>query len=358
MRICFLAHASSANTRSWANHLADSLGHDVHVVSLCHSDGLSDAVTLHVVPSRCRGIWAYAAAVPRVKRLVGEIGPEVVIGYRIPSYGFLAATTGFHPLVLAAQGRVVTTPNALLKRLLVSYAFPRADLINSWGPHMTRRLVELGANPDAILTCPRGIDLAFFGPGEPDASRSSTVVVSRTLHRAYHHDTMLRAVALALRDVPALRCVIAGDGEARGELEALAMKLGISDRVDFPGVIGPDRLAAMLRSARVYASTVRSDGVSASLLEAMASGSYPVVMDNEANRLWITDGENGTLVGKADPTSLAGAVVEAMRDGDRRARAAALNREIVERRADLERNMRTIERAYVSLVRAGAGGRA
>lgn len=356
MRICFFAHASSANTRSWANHLADVLGHDVHVVSLCHSDGLGRGVTLHVVPSRCAGILAYATALPEARRLVRAIAPDILVGYRIASYGFLAAATGFHPLALAAQGRVVTTPLAPLKRLLVSYAMPRADIINSWASHMTLRLTELGADPDKILTTPRGIDLGLFRPGPPDDERTDTVVVTRTMHRAYRHDVVLRAVAAASREVPGLRCVFAGEGEAMNDLRALAAKLGIANRVEFAGEVTPDRLVGMLSGARVYTSSVRTDGVSASLLEAMACGAFPVVTDNEANRLWLDEGVNGILVQAVDPSAYAAAIVGVLRNREMRESAAVRNREIVESSADLDKNMRVIERAYAELVRAAAGG--
>jgi len=358
MRICFLAHASSANTRSWANHLAEVLGHDVHVVSLCHGDGLGRGVTLHVIPQRTSGVLAYATALPAAKRLVREIRPDVLVGYRIASYGFLAAATGFHPLVLAAQGRVVTSPNALLKKFLVSYAIPRADLINSWAQHMTLRLVELGARPEIILTTPRGIDLGLFSPGAPDAERTDTVAVTRSMHRGYRHEVMLHAVAAAAREVPGLGCVFAGAGEAMDDLKALASKLGLSDRVEFEGEIPAERLAEILRGVRIYASTVRSDGVSASLLEAMACGCFPIVADNDANRLWLEDGVNGSLVDAADPTAYAAAIVGALRNTEKRESAAKRNREIVESEADLDKNMRVIESAYAELVRSARGGAA
>jgi glycosyltransferase involved in cell wall biosynthesis len=358
MRICFVAHAGSANTASWCNHLSDVLGHDVHVVSLCDGAGLSASVTLHVLTASWPGPLCYFGALPQARRAVSRIAPDLVVGYRAISYGFLAAATGFHPLAIAAQGRVVSPPGAVIKGVLAGFALRRADVVNSWGPHMTERLVEVGADPEKIVTCPRGIDLSLFTASDGGASRTPSVIVTRTFHRAYRHDMILRALSLVADEHPDLSAALVGDGEARAELVDLSRELGMSDRVEFPGVLSPDALAGRLREASVYVSSVATDGVSASLLEAMASGTYPIVTDNVANRLWIEDGRNGTLVAGREPEDFARAIAGALTDDGLRSGAAAINRTIVEERADLFRNMKTIERAYHELVESWNGGKA
>ena len=87
-----------------------------------------------------------------------------------------------------------------------------------------------------------------------------------------------------------------GGGEAAGELGDLARRLGIGDRLRFEGKVDYARLPELLGSSKIYVSSVWTDGVSASLLEAMARGCLPIVTDNRANRYWVTDGDNGLLV--------------------------------------------------------------
>ena len=55
---------------------------------------------------------------------------------------------------------------------------------------------------------------------------------------------------------------------------------------------------------------------SVSLLEAMASGAFPVVTDIPANREWICDRKNGMLVATRNEIALAGEIVEAIRNKD------------------------------------------
>ena len=65
--------------------------------------------------------------------------------------------------------------------------------------------------------------------------------------------------------------------------------------------------------AKVYVSTSLADGTSISLLEAMAAGLIPVVSDIDANRPWITHGEDGFFFPAGDSQALAEQIVQAMR---------------------------------------------
>jgi glycosyltransferase involved in cell wall biosynthesis len=70
----------------------------------------------------------------------------------------------------------------------------------------------------------------------------------------------------------------------------------------------------LLTKADIYVSTSLYDGTSVSLLEAMASGCFPVVSDIPSNREWIRDGENGFLVPVNDEQYLAKKIIDAIRD--------------------------------------------
>jgi glycosyltransferase involved in cell wall biosynthesis len=75
----------------------------------------------------------------------------------------------------------------------------------------------------------------------------------------------------------------------------------------------------------------------------MACGLFPVVSDIPANREWIADGENGFLVPARDPEALARAIAEAWRNPELRALALRRNAQIVEARADWQRNMSVVD---------------
>jgi len=116
----------------------------------------------------------------------------------------------------------------------------------------------------------------------------------------------------------------------------------------------------------VYVSLVSIEGVSASLLEAMACGIFPIVPDIPANRLWIKDGVNGFLIpmigwqqNKArgflappeDFQLLVDRIVTALTNNTLRASACEINAKMIREKASWEHNMKRMEESYLKLVR-------
>ncbi|MEA3409465.1 MAG: glycosyltransferase, partial [Candidatus Eisenbacteria bacterium] len=201
-----------------------------------------------------------------------------------------------------------------------------------------------------ILTCHRGIDVNRFSPGAASERAPASVIVTRNLCSWYRIDVIVKAMALARDEVGDLTGSIVGDGDAEQDLRQLADELGVAGAVKFTGRVAHEDLPPLLAGSSIYVSAVRTDGVSASLLEAMSTGCFPIVRDNAANRHWIEHGQNGFLVAEGTPAAYAEAITTACRDHELLANAARRNREIVTERADSARNMRTIERAYQDLI--------
>lgn len=131
-------------------------------------------------------------------------------------------------------------------------------------------------------------------------------------------DVLLRAVALLGEALPPHRIFLAGEGEARPELEALRDELGLERSVTLLGMRGdiPDLMAG----SDIFTMPSRSEGLPVALLEAMGVG-LPIV----ASRVGgipelLDDGKEGVLVQPEDPAALAGALSALMRDPDARER--------------------------------------
>lgn len=356
MRILFLAEAPSPYAREWAEHFASALGHEVHLASLQEAGAPPRGVTFHSL-GRHFGRLAYAAAIPAVRRLGAALSPDLVIAYRVTSYGVLAAAAGLHPLVLAAQGQYIAyPPSSRLKRALARYAMGRADLVLAWGAHMARNMRKLDCEPGKIRTIAYGIDTDRY---RPDADRSPPghpprLLSTRAMRRDYNQEQMLRALPEVVRAFPDVIWTAVGEGPERERLEALAGELGVADNVEFPGRVSGERLLGLLKVCDVYLSAVATDGVSASLLEAMACGAWPVVTDNEANRLWIRPGLTGDLVAGGDALAMGRCIVDALKGVERARAAQKENRALVEDRASLRRNMALIDEMLRALVARGA----
>lgn len=367
IHVCFHGDPRSDNLQSWVLSLVRH--HRVRVTLLSLGTGMQFVGPVPVVdlpfPPRL-GPVRFGLAVPFVRRAVRRIRPDVLIGYRIPSYGVLSSLTGFRPVVLVAQSETELWPPALaLKRLLLRRILPRADLIQAWAPTMVPSLLAAGAREEQILCLPRGIEVDEFVPGrdlaaQPFARGGSAaenppgpvrMIVTRTLHEDYNHGQILEALAL-LRHEGLETCLdVAGDGPLRARLEAQARQLA-PGAVRFLGKVAHAELPALLASSDLYLSTPITEGLSASLVEAMACGAFPLVTDHPGNRRLIEDGRNGRLVRVGDAAGLAQAIREVWASPALRARAVLRNRRFVEEHMRADHNLGRMLQRYEELAAA------
>ena len=377
MRIAFIADAQSPNTASFVQSMA-ALGHEIHLLSLHHLPKGPEGVTTHFLSTKNLLPKAlYMTRWPNVRRWMREIEPDLAVAYRVTGNGLLGALSGVRPLVVVPTGTDILglegRSNGL--RRMVRYVLRRADGILCWAPHMARAVLasrgaagivlssgswtsdlkEIADEGSAsngnsgrqclLLVQPRGVDRSRFGPRAvpiPSEERGVTLITTRSLKFQYGHEPLIRAIMLLQRHHPPIRLVLAGGGRDSARLWELASSLGVLDNVDFLGPVPHAEIPRLLSRGSIYASLIDHDGVSASMLEAMSVGLYPVVGDSDAARLWIRDGWNGSLVKGDDPEGVARAVGSLAADPDRRREAVRRNWSLIEERADLAFNSRRI----------------
>ncbi len=340
MRIAFFASTGHPNADNWMADLVDLFGMEVHAVDFEEADLMSPAIQKHVVwvPNLSRVQVSvrrstpgqFLLCIPSLRRVLARVRPDVVLAYRITSYGFAAAAAGVRPLVLAGQGSGIVETSPPGSRWFARYAMRKADLIHAWGNHMASAMLRIGASPKKIQVLHRGVRTDIFRPTAA-INQLPRIVTSRQLRRTYHTDLIIRALAQIRKDGTPAELWICGDGPHRTELENLVSNLGLGADVRFLGRLGIAELADVYQKSSVYASMVPRDGVSSSLLEAMASGLIPVVTDIEANRAWVDTGTSGFLVKPGDVQGLTKALAAALRTafegrvaGDNRARIVKL----------------------------------
>jgi glycosyltransferase involved in cell wall biosynthesis len=352
MRIVFLGDTSHPNAQSWIRALEATTACTISTWSLPSGHGPMRRVIR---------VLAWVGAVLRIRTVVSERSPDLLIAYRTTSYGFLGALSGFHPLVVAAQGETDVWPVDSIfisvKRWMARFCLRKADLIHAWGEHMAQDQIALGAARDKILVRPRGVDLTRFFPPSDVERDQLRMVCTRSLFPEYRHDLILDALAgLVRRGVPASLDLV-GDGSRAADLKDQAVRLGIADRVRFHGRVDHERLPDLLRTCNVYVAMPTTEGVSASLLEAMACGCYPVVSDLTANRHWIVHGENGRLVKVDDGAALEDALMGVWSNLRDVGPALAQNRSLVETRASQQDNMACFLQRYRLLAANGSAQR-
>ncbi|MGW3071300.1 glycosyltransferase [Kitasatospora sp. NPDC001132] len=176
-----------------------------------------------------------------------------------------------------------------------------------------RELLLMGLPPDRIRVAPCGVDPDRFGPARhrPPAGPPRLLTVGRLVPRK-GTDT---AVA-ALTRLPGVHLLVAGgppadrlpaDPEAR-RLRALAVELGVADRLTLLGAVPRERMPRLLRDSDVVVCPARYEPFGIVPLEAMACG-VPVVASAVGGHLdTVADRRTGRLVPPGSAEELAAAV--------------------------------------------------
>ena len=304
--------------------------------------------------SRLARIFEFNTALFQIKKLVKKHQPDMVIAERTTSYGFLAALSGVKPVAIAQQGRTDLWPEKSillpLKKIIQHYAFQKADLIHAWGPVMTISMKKANVDINKVLVLPKGIDLEQFKNKKNIPSQKLTAIVTRSLMPEYCHNVILQAFGILNQKGIDFELTIVGDGKLLPMLKDLAKKLGIENKVHFTGRIPNTKLPELLQQFNFYISMPITEGVSASLFEAMASNCYPVVTDIPGNQSWIKHRENGQLITIGDTEMLAEELLWAFENSEYRNTAVLKNRKFVEENADYNTNMEIIAHKYHELI--------
>lgn len=246
------------------------------------------------------------------------------------------------------------TPPALLREKM-----READFVVTCTAANHDYLQRVGGDVTNVHRIYHGTDLSLFrAAGERATSDPPLLLSVGRLVDKKGFDTLLRACAL-LRDraVP-YRCVIHGDGPSRPALEELRQRLGLEDRVQFPGSILQPELVGVYARATAFVLACRilddgdRDGLPNVLVEAMAMG-LPVVSTSVSGipELVVHD-ENGLLVPPQDPTALAAALQRLLGDRALQRRLGDRGRRTVHENFDLACTTQSLAQLFRSSLAA------
>lgn len=128
-------------------------------------------------------------------------------------------------------------------------------------------------------------------------------------------DTLLKAFAIVLREVPLARLLIAGDGPQRQSLELMAADLGISASVEFTGALEQQEMEQRFESAWVQVvPSIWEEPFGLVALEAMMRGTAVVASSNGAFAEFVDDGVCGYLTTPGDAPAMAGRLIQMLGD--------------------------------------------
>jgi teichuronic acid biosynthesis glycosyltransferase TuaC len=239
-------------------------------------DGLRVTYVPYVSPPRERsypswGAWAAPVLGLALRRLARSFPFELIHAHNAVPAGDAVRRAGLaRPLIVSVHGgdvlytalRDQAGADAVARglgaaRLVLANSQGIAELARAHGAGETR-VVHLGTE----------LPIAHR-PSRNDVP--SLVTVGHLVARKRHAD-VLRALAVLGPRHPTLRYVIIGDGPERIALEGLATRLGVSERVDFRGQLGPGEAIERARRCTLFVMPSTDEAFGVAYVEAMAAG--------------------------------------------------------------------------------------
>lgn len=250
----------------------------------------------------------------RVVKIVGDQAWERAIrkGWIAPTEDIDTFQTRRYGGAAAAQQLIRAWQVRAMDGVIVPSAYLRGMVIG-WGVPAERVHVIYNALPpdaDAVTLTQAEARAALRLPDAP------TVLTAARLTPWKGVDHLIAA----LRRVPEVRLLVAGEGERLPALRAAAHDLGA--RVVFLGKLDRAALALYMRAADYLALYSGYEGLSHTLLESLNAGTPVIASDKGGNPEVVRHGVNGLLVPYVDVEALAAALTEAFRPGVRAALAA------------------------------------
>lgn len=300
---------------------------------------------------------------PRLARLLKQLGVDILHTRNLNAMEaqFVAAWARVPGRVHGEHGRDIYDLDGtnwkynLLRRAAKHFIHQYVAVSQDLAQWLTRTIAVPPARVNQIYN---GVDGQRFHPrqgprpdlGRPDFFAGAQVVIGSVGRIAAVKDypTLLQAFArlLEIHNAPAsLRLVLVGDGPQRQECMQLAENLSIgSQQVWFPG----DRqdIDEWMRAMDVFVLPSIGEGISNTILEAMASGLPVVASRVGGNPELIQDGGNGTLFPVGDQEALAQALLLYSQDAQSRERAGKSARQRIEQNFIIERMARSYEAVY------------
>jgi glycosyltransferase involved in cell wall biosynthesis len=239
-------------------------------------------------------------------------------GYGATTFGRLAGAMRGLPTILHEHANLTDTPwfQKVADRLLQPYTDVAIAVSESTAAFVrTARLIP----PERVKVVYLGAPLDEFGTergsGEIAAARAALGIAPgelaigtiTRLHESKGNSYLVDAAATVVRERPAARFYLAGEGPLRPVLEAQARALGLGDRFVFIGFVRD--VAAVLSAFDVSVFPSLWEGTPLTVFEALAMGKPIVATDADGLLDVLRADETARIVPRRDAAALARAIV-------------------------------------------------
>lgn len=298
----------------------DVLATDPHFQDMIRNQNLG-LVDLDVIRREIRPLWDLRGLV-RLTRFLARSSYSIVHTHTTKPgiVGTLAARRAGIPAVMHTvhlfpfheeTGRLVTSAYVSVERLAARWC----DRIVTVSEFQREWALRVGVGrPEQIVSIPNGVPVDRAKPRRSRADVRAelglgdefAILSTGRLAEQKGLEYLIQAAALLRQDLPNARILLAGGGPLGKKLAKLISSLGLDDTVTMLG--HRSDVGDLLAACDLVALPSLWEGLSISLLEAMAAGRPIVTTSIGSNREVTNDGEAAVLVPPKDVASLAEAI--------------------------------------------------
>jgi glycosyltransferase involved in cell wall biosynthesis len=331
-----------------------SAGHRAELI--CDPEGLlwqrasSSGVQCH--PLRIRNALDISAAI-RLRGILKRGGYDVVHFHTSRAHSMAPLAQGFAPALFVTR-RMDYRPN----RIFAPYLFNRAvDCVVAISAGVADSLAAAGVDRSCVTVVPSGVDCERFRPPSADERARArarfevsdgeiAIVAVGALEPRKGHRYLIEAIAALARSGIALKCLIAGDGSIRADLERETTELGSAACVTMLGRLDDPR--ELLWASDIFAMPSLNEGLGVAALEAMACGLPAIASAVGGLREVVEHERTGILVERARADEISAAIVRLANSEELRTTMGAAARQRVEQNF----SMSTMAERTLALYRA------
>jgi colanic acid/amylovoran biosynthesis glycosyltransferase len=308
---------------------------------------------------RLRRLAFLAGRDPVINRALAHIEPSLIHAHFGPD-GMYAAETARRfglPLVVTFHGYDAARPDsptptagARLWQRRRAALFEQASMLIAASDYVAQCLHALGAPDAKIVRHYIGVDTDRFTPIDRSGRGASNVLFVGRLTVAKGIIDLMNAMSIVRRAIPTASLTVIGDGELRDEVDRLNRDLNVG--ADVQGARAHDDVQAALSTADLLcvpckaSSSGQREGLGLVFAEAQACGLPVVSCRSGGIGEVVDDGVTGTLVNEGHVDAIATAIIELLRDPDRRRQMGTAGRARMVDEFDLRRQSALLADLY------------
>jgi glycosyltransferase involved in cell wall biosynthesis len=292
-----------------------------------------------------RGSFGYLATIFPVRKLVKELGPDVVHGHYMTTGAFFGSWSGAKVVVSSAWGSdVYGNPDDRGQRWLLRSAIKRSDVVTGDSDHILN-VVKSFKRTLKTHKFLFGVQTDLFIPKPQLKPKTFTFISGRSSYPLYNPIRIVHALELIEGDS---RLLLQRSKNPYPELEKVVAASPVKDRIQWYPVRDYSEMPDLFNKAHVTISIPNSDSSSAVMMESMACGVPVIASKIPQNDEW--DGF-GIWTPKDDSVeALAELMRKVMEQPQLIEAAGKVAREVIIQRADWDKQMEGLVKLYEELV--------